>query len=343
MRNLATAMTLLFTTATAVAQSGPKPPQWPISNAALKANLYLPDKATGYYRGTRFDWAGVVAGLEYKGRHYYGPWYTKTAPDVSDFIYQGSDIVAGPCSAITGPVEEFTPALGYDEARPGGTFIKIGVGVLRKPDEKAYSGYHLYEIADGGKWTVTRGSASVGFTQELHDSATGYGYLYTKKVALVGDKPEMQITHTLKNIGAKPIVTSVYDHNFLVLDQQPTGPDFTVTFPFKVTSGPPKDEGLAEFRGNQMVYLKKLTGQDRVYTPIEGFGDTAADYHIKIENAKLKAGMTITADRPPSKISLWSIRSVLAVEPFIAISIEPGQSTSWSYTYTYHAEQDKAR
>lgn len=337
MKDLATVMTLLVTTATALGQ-GPKPPQWPIANAALKVNIYLPEKTTGYYRGTRFDWSGVVADLEYKGHHFYAPWYTKTAPEVSDFIYQGADIVAGPCSAITGPVEEFTPALGYDEAKAGGTFVKIGVGVLRKPEEKEYSGYHLYEIADGGKWTVARSHDSVGFTQELHDPATGYGYLYSKKVVLVGDKPEMQIMHTLKNTGTKKIVTSVYDHNFLVLDHQPTGPDFTVTFPFKVTSEPPMDPGLAEFRGNQMIYLKTLTDEQRVYTPIEGFGQSAADYHIKIDNAKLKAGMTITADQPPSKIALWSIRSVLAVEPFIAISLEPGKSTSWTYTYTYHAE-----
>jgi hypothetical protein len=336
MRKLATMTTLLAATATALGRS-PEPPQWPIANAALKINMYLPEKNTGYYRGTRFDWSGVIADLEYKGHHYYGPWYTKTAPDVSDFIYQGADIVAGPCSAITGPVEEFA-ALGYDEARVGGAFVKIGVGVLRKPEEKEYSAYHLYEITDGGKWTVARSHDSVGFTQELHDPATGYGYLYSKQILLVGDKPEMQITHTLRNTGTKKIVTRVYDHNFLVLDHQPTGPDFTVTFPFKVTSGPPLDKGLAEFRGKQMVYLKTLTGEQRVYTPIEGFGQSAADYHIKIDNARLKAGMTITADQPPSEIAFWSIRSVLAVEPFIAISLEPGKSMSWTYTYTYHAE-----
>jgi hypothetical protein len=32
---------------------------------------------------------------------------------------------------------------------------------------------------------------------------------------------------------------------------------------------------------------------------------------------------------------LWSIRSVLAMEPFIAIAIEPGQEFSWTTTYEY--------
>ena len=335
-------MTLSFTTAAGSAQASPAPPQAEISNAALKVNLYLPDKAIGYYRGTRFDWGGVISDLVYQGHHYYGPWYTKTDPHVSDFIYQGSDIVAGPCSAITGPVEEFT-ALGYDDAKAGGTFLKIGVGMLKKPVEKEYSAYTLYEIVDGGKWTVTPSHDAVTFTQELHDRVSGYGYLYTKKVSLVKDQPEMLITHSLQNLGTKPLVTKVYDHNFLVLDHQPTGKDFTVTFPFKVTSGPPMDMGLAEFRDHSMVYLQTLTGEQRVYTQIEGFGKTAADYKIQIDNAKLGAGMRISADQPLSEMALWSIRSVLAVEPFLTISVAPGESTSWTYTYAYYVAGKETR
>ncbi len=95
--------------------------------------------------------------------------YAKPIPRFPDFVYRGAEIVAGPCSAITGPVEEFT-ALGYDEAKAGGTFLKIGVGVLRKPDDAPYSGYRLYEIVDGGKWSIKKSEDAIEFTQELHDS-----------------------------------------------------------------------------------------------------------------------------------------------------------------------------
>ena len=40
-------------------------PQAEISNSQLRAKLYLPDAQSGYYRGTRFDWSGAVASLEY--------------------------------------------------------------------------------------------------------------------------------------------------------------------------------------------------------------------------------------------------------------------------------------
>jgi hypothetical protein len=113
-------------------------PEAEISNGSLRARLYLPDANLGFYRGTRFDWSGVVGGVEYAGHNYYPQWFQRSDPTVHDFIYDGADIVAGPCTAITGPAEEFVSngqALGFDQAKAGGTFIKIGVGILRKPDD----------------------------------------------------------------------------------------------------------------------------------------------------------------------------------------------------------------
>jgi hypothetical protein len=328
-------MTLL-TAFPALIEASPVPPQAEISNASLQVKLYLPDAEHGFYRGTRFDWSGVVADLQYKGHSYYGPWFTATDPKIPDFIYKGSDIVAGPCSAITGPVEEFTPAVGFDEAKPGGTFLKIGVGLLRKPDDAAYSAYRLYEIVDGGKWSVKKSADAVEFTQELHNASSGYGYVYQKKLRLVDGKPVMVIEHSLKNTGTRAIHTSVYDHNFLVLNKQPTDAGFTITLPFAISSHPPVEKVLAEIRKNQVVYLKTLQGQDRVYTSIEGFGNTTDDYKVRIENSTVKAGMLITANRPLAKMALWSIRSVIAVEPFIDISVDPGSESTWQYNYDYY-------
>ena len=69
---------------------------------------------------------------------------------------------------LTDPVEEFKSnhrALGFDEAKVGGTFIKIGVGVLRK-DSDTYDAFKQYELVDGGKWTVNTRPDSVEFTHE---------------------------------------------------------------------------------------------------------------------------------------------------------------------------------
>jgi hypothetical protein len=176
----------------------------------------------------------------------------------------------------------------------------------------------------------------VEFTQELTDPASGFGYVYHKKLSLVAGKPMMVIEHSLKNTGKQPIHTNVYNHNFLVLDKQTTDAGFSITFPFQVTATPPPDKELAEVVGNQLLYRKTLTGEDRVYFAIDGFGKSVDDYKIRIENSKVNAGMTITGDRPLAKLSLWSIRSVIAVEPFVDISIEPGGQSTWKYDYEYY-------
>ena len=99
-------------------------PEAEISNSRVRAKLYLPDTKIGYYRGTRFDWSGVIASLECDGHSYFGKWFERYDPKLHD--------------AISGPVEEFFTngaGLGYHEAKPGESFVKIGVGVRRKTDE----------------------------------------------------------------------------------------------------------------------------------------------------------------------------------------------------------------
>src|SRR4051794_32206211 len=53
------------------------PPTAEISNGKVSATIYLPDPVNGFYRGTRFDWSGVVRSLEANGHRYYGPWFTR--------------------------------------------------------------------------------------------------------------------------------------------------------------------------------------------------------------------------------------------------------------------------
>ena len=310
-----------------------------ISNGIIQATIHPPDPVNGFYRGTRFDWSGVIGSLKYAGHNYYGPWFTKTDPTVKDYIYQGDDIIAGPCSSVTGPAEEFSTneeGLGFSEAQPGGTFLKIGVGVLRKPDNAKYSMFRLYDIVDHGKWSVQAKPTAVVFTQRVMDPSSGYGYVYQKTVRLIAGKPQMVIEHRLTNIGKRPIASSVYDHNFLVLDNQGIGPDFTITLPFEIHPIKPFHGDLGAVNGKTITYLKKLEGHDQFAVRLEGFGKTADDYNITIENRHVGAGMKITGDQPLESEELWSIRSILAMEPFIHMSIEPGKDFSWKYTYDYY-------
>jgi len=45
--------------------SAGSPPEAQISDGPLRARLSLPDASAGFYRGTRFDWSGIIRSLEY--------------------------------------------------------------------------------------------------------------------------------------------------------------------------------------------------------------------------------------------------------------------------------------
>ena len=340
------------------------PPSVDISNGQIKARIYLPDGKRGFYRSTRFDWSGMIAALQYKGHTFYGPWFYKIDHTVYDFNYDDKGVVSADFTAGIGTAEEFNTdgsALGFAEGQPGGTFVKIGVGVLRKPEvgeppdpprptpvpgrgitlgrgpvnPDRYDHSRTYAIIDAGKWTTRQSGDSVEFTHELTDTGDGYGYIYRKTLRLLPGAPELVIEHRLKNTGSKPIRSTVYNHNFLTLDNEGPSEGLTITVPYQIQSQRPPTEGLLEVRGNQLIYLRTLTDKDRGLANLSGFGDTAKDYDIRVENKKLGAGYRVRGDRPLSNLALWSIRTVMAVEPYTSMSIEPGKEFIWTLTYDY--------
>ncbi len=310
-------------------------PQAEISNGLVKAKLYLPDAKFGYYRSTRFDWSGAVYSLKYKGHEFYGKWFNKTDPKVINWVYRGKDIVSGPCSALYGPVDEFQTPLGWNEAKPGGTFIKIGVGVLRR-GEGNYDRFAPYDILNTGKWTVKKESNSIEFTQELSDPNSGYAYVYRKVVRLEKGKPELVIEQSLKNTGKKVIRSDEYNHNLVVIDKQPPGPDYNIIVPFRIRIGRSLHKELADVQGNQIVFMKTLSDENEAVVFVQGFSNSVRDNEVIIENKKMRAGMKITCNRPLIREFLWSIRTVLAVEPYISIDIQPGNEFAWKNTIEYY-------
>lgn len=306
-----------------------------ISNGQIRATVYLPDAERGFYRSTRFDWSAMIASLEVGGHRFYGPWFTTSEPGIRDFIYRNADIVAGSQSSALGPAEEFPLPQGFAAAAAGGTFIKIGVGVLRKPDEAGYSAFAAYDVVDVGRWSVQAAPDAVSFVQELDDAASGYGYVYRKTVRLVAGQPDLVIEHRLRNTGRLLLETTQYNHNFLTLDGASTGPAFRVTLPFRIETSRPPDPSLAAINGNTITYARTLVDRERVSFPIEGFGSGASDYDVRIENTETGAAVRIRSDRPMTRAMLWSIRSVISFEPFVDVTTRPGEATDWTYTYTY--------
>jgi hypothetical protein len=288
-------------------------PEATISNGAVTGKFMLPDAQNGSYRGTRFDWSGIIASLTYKNHEYFGQWYPKHDPKIHD--------------AITGPVEEFLSndaGLGYAEVKPGETFIRIGVGAVRKPDEKAYRRFQTYEIVDPGKRTLRRGKDWIEFGHQL--SAASYGYDYRKTIRL--NKEGFTIEHVLKNTGAKNIDTLVYNHNFFVIDKEVVGPDMVIRFAWTPKPDKPFANG-GEISGQEIHYSKQLQTGETVAADLSGFGP----FDMRIENRKALAGVHIASTQPLTKLYFWSIRTVACPEPYVHIVVAPRATIKWQIRY----------
>ena len=307
-------------------------PKATLQQGQTTAVLFLPDAETGYYRASRFDWAGVIACLSYKGHTVFGEWFPRYDPLLND--------------AIAGPVEEFRSddgALGYGAARPGEPFVKIGVGVLRRLDTSPYQFSVTYPLLDSGRRSTTTAPDRVTFTQELH-APTGVAYRHEKVLRLENDGKSLVLEHALTNLGSRPIVTDVYDHDFYTLDGKTTGPGMRVHFAFTPRSIPPPTgqsdgtlEPAAAIEGSDLVYKQPLAPHQTVASYLGGYGPTSADYDITVSNTATGLSIRQTADRPISRLYLWSIPTTIAPEAYIHLNIAPGTTEHWTIRYTFQA------
>jgi hypothetical protein len=57
---------------------------------------------------------------------------------------------------------------------------------------------------------------------------------------------------------------------------------------------------------------------------IKGFGSTAADYDIRVENKRTGAGVRVTSDRPLVDLVYWTSPTNSSPEPYIHIRADRG-------------------
>jgi len=297
-------------------------PQVTLSNGLITMTVFLPDEQNGFYRSTRFEWSGMVRHLTWNKHTYFG---TREHMGTHNPVHFSFGISLA---------EEFTTPQGFNEAKPGETFIKIGCGNLEKPaDGKQYIWRAPYKIVDSGTWTVKQGKTWVEFTHELKDD-NGYGYMYIKRMVLKDGKPALIISHELKNTGSKTFIADQYCHNFFTIDSTPMKKSYELEFAF----APTKPDDLSP---NVTLTGKKLafTGDEgSVYVRFSGFSDSPADNFCIMRNTKTGGCVKIGGDFPLSSFNLWSDGRTLCPELFKGLFIDPGKTDKWTRTYLFFEE-----
>ena len=291
-----------------------------ISNNTLTISLHTPDSANGYYRGTRFDHAGVFESIIYRGCNYCEPWFESYSPTMHD--------------AVCGPAEEFSP-IGLEGTRAGDPFLKIGVGILERLDNEPYDRFLLHRILDEGERLTEAGEDFVRFTHRI-DSETGYGYEYMKEIVLTSGC-SFAIRHCLRNTGSKPLKGDVYNHNFFTLGLLQTGPSREIDFPFQPEGDWRAEYSEVGFTDNGIRFSRVLQKGESVFTGNlhqAGRGLKGSPNAFVLSEQQSGRGVRMFCGLPMTKAVFWSNHRIACIEPYIDFDIRPGESFDFEINYT---------
>jgi hypothetical protein len=307
-------------------------PQVVISNGLIEASIFLPDSDKGFYRGTRYEWSGMIRQLVFDGHTFFMPRHDQQPHDPTHPDH-GMSLAE---EFRMGSRTSFSSSAYYQsyyETKPGETFVVIGIGRLKKPDDEPYEFGGPYPVVDPGKWTVAHEERRVTFTHELSDPS-GYRYRYSKVMELISGKPELVISHSLENLGTQIIHAFQYCHNFFAIDHMKIGSDYQVELPF-VAEFKRETSPILSIEGKTIKLLGDLKG--RWGSLVEGYGRSIAENRCLIRNTKAKAGVEITGDSPIEGFFFYADESALCPEIMVNIFLKPGERQHWRRSYRFFA------
>ncbi len=330
-----------------------------ISKGGLSVELCRPCAIEGYYRGTRFDWAGVFHRIIKEGRVYADEWFDNDEPYRHD--------------NVCGLSEEFV----IDGNRAAGPFVKIGVGRLSK-EEGPYDRFKLYPIIDAGERSLSIGDDHAVFTHSLMGE-----YEYEKRIELI-DGETLRISHMLKNLSAEVIDTHVYNHNFFTFDNMHVGPAVRIDFPgrpYGTWREVMPQVGFGDnsiifhdylLKGGKTAFIGDLTIVPEIPdtpspvipdTPSPEFPETPSPdipgtpspdipgttshvipgltrnlvtgFSFRISNTEKNMAVDVRLNSPVAYSVFWSNHRVACIEPYNRLIVAPGESCSWSIDYKF--------
>ncbi len=281
-----------------------------LSNERLSVEISYPGEK---YNGSRFDWCGLITQVTLDGKHTFC---------VKESLEPGKG--SGGCG-LCGEFGIREP-VGFDETPVGEYFPKIGVGLLKRPDTEPYDFFRKYEVKPVDFNVISDNtSADLSAVMPVHN---GYGYIYKKSISLSQNK--LKITYILENTGEKKISTTEYCHNFIGIDNNSIGSNYSLKLPCDI-----HPEGVS---GEIIVKDKEISWPDsfsgEFYSQFKDF-DCSGNSTWELYDSKSGVSVKETDDFIPQKFALWGSKHVASPEAFANIDIEPGEKQTWLREYEF--------
>lgn len=281
------------------------------------------ERAGEKYKGSRFDWNGVIVSARFRGISLVG----QEKP-----LFQRNPAIYGRALQNEFGIKR---CIGYDDCAVGEWFPKIGTGWLRK-DQKPYFFYTKYELEPLKFDCETAGKTEATFSCDSGER-NGYAYRYTKKISL--EDSAFRVHYTLENCGTKTLSTDEYAHNFLCVGGRRIDEGYSLSFPwilnpsrFIETTNP---DDILSIKDNRVEIVGETENQFYLGGLSEGVTEKdglAASWTL--EDSARKIRLSETGSFIPSGVHVWGWKSVISPEVFFPFTVESGNIVSWERRYS---------
>jgi len=279
----------------------------------------------GFYQGKRFDWSGFITGVTLRqGNHNF------CVPE---------SLVPGLGTGGAGLCNEFGIAdpIGYEDAKVGELFPKLGVGLLTRVDEEPYQFHKEYPLIPYRQEVTQESSSKLCFTV-FPQECRGYAVRLEKQIHIEDNR--LILDYTLHNEGSKTISTTEYNHNFLGIDQHGIGPGYTLKFPFELVPEVDEEGSMDSllFQGSEVNW--NGTQDSWFYFRLQGVGQATEPqgWIWDLYHRESRAGVREISIYPVDSIAVWGEKHVISPEVFIKLNVAPGDSYSWSRIYEFYTK-----
>lgn len=285
-----------------------------LQNERLKVEIAYPGSA---YKGSRFDWTGFITQITLDGRH------TFCVPEQYE---------PGRGTGGSGLCNEFglKDPVGYDDAKPGELFPKIGTGLLKRISGDPYNFFIKYEVEPFPVFATADGLNACFKVEPLE--CRGYAVRMQKTVSIAGNR--LAIGYKLMNAGGRPIETSEYCHNFMGIDGHLVGREYCLSFPKSIKIHRTMGDFIHE---SDRILWPETPGTDFYGTIEAGFED--GPWKWQLVHLPSGTGVRETSHIKVSHCALWGSAHVVSPELFVAISLLPGETMEWTREYEFFSNE----
>ncbi len=275
------------------------------------------DAPLANYNSSRFDWTGKITEVKFQDI---------SVSTIENKNFQNQDHLGKGFYNEFG----FENPVGFEETEVGEWFHKIGVGLIKK-ERNTYVINQNYKLKPAEFKIVFKSNTKI-ILSCTSVYVNGYSYILTKEIKI--HTSGFTITYNLKNTGEKEIITDEYVHNFIAINGESIGSNYSLKFPFQIK--PPlfietvNPEKKVEINSSE-IHFNSSPKEQFFFSNLSGYENVDAAWELT--NCKSKIRIKETGSFKTKKVNIWGWKHVVCPELYYKISIKPGAFSIWSRKY----------